>query len=297
MANYEETFEKLVELQHMMGALRHRHAQASGPLADTTRGRGRVLALLKMRDGLSTRDMANVLDIRVSSLNETIARMEAEGLVERRQSEEDGRVMLLFLTDAGREADQPTLDLPRQLLCDFTDDELHVLDGYLDRMRATLQGELGEDWKEHEEHVRQQRDKYFHGEERPRHGGPRDSRGHGGPREAHGHGGDRGRGHGDKREGRGYDGSREGRGHGTDRGRGHGGPRDAYGHGGSRDGRGGDRGRGNGGRYGGPRDHGYGGHGPSRRPNARYDREAEGMACNHDCRACSHSVCLRRQSR
>ena len=26
MANYEDTFEKLVELQHMIGALRHRHA-------------------------------------------------------------------------------------------------------------------------------------------------------------------------------------------------------------------------------------------------------------------------------
>lgn len=273
MANYEDTFEKLVELQHMIGALRHRHAKASGPLADTTRGRGRVLALLKMRDGLSTREMANVLDIRVSSLNETIARMEAEGLVERRQSEEDGRIMLLFLTDAGRAADQPELDLPRQLLCDFTDDELHVLDGYLDRMRTKLQGELGPDWREHEEQVREQRDKYFHGEGRPRHEGPRDGRG-----------GDRGRGHGGKQGGPrehghgGHGGPRE-YGRGGDRERGHGG---RGGYGGDRErghgGRGGDRERGYGGHGGraGDREHGHGGQGESKafRPYARNDRES-----------------------
>ena len=198
MANYEDTFEKLTTLQHMMRAMRHRQARRSGPLADTTRGRGRVLALLKMRDGLSTREMANVLDIRVSSLNETIARMEAEGLVERRQSEEDGRVQLLFLTDAGHAAEQPELDLPKRLLSDFTDDELQTLDSYLDRMADKLREELGDDWREHEERMRERRDRFFHGH------------GHGGNRHGsgHGHGGNRhgsGHGHGDH-DGHGYGG-------------------------------------------------------------------------------------------
>ena len=211
MANYEETFQKLTTLQHMMRAMRHHQTKQAGPLADTTRGRGRVLALLKMRDGLSTREMANVLDIRVSSLNETIARMEAEGLVERRQSEEDGRVQLLFLTDAGRAAEQPELDLPKRLLSDFTDEELQTLDTYLDRMADKLREELGDDWQAHEEHMRQRRDRFFHG-------------GHG--RGGHGHGG-----------------------------------RHAHG----------------------------------RRPHARYDSEAEREACDHNCQACTRSVCVRHQ--
>ena len=191
MANYEETFQKLTTLQHMMRAMRHHQTKQAGPLADTTRGRGRVLALLKMRDGLSTREMANVLDIRVSSLNETIARMEAEGLVERRQSEEDGRVQLLFLTDAGRAAEQPELDLPKRLLSDFTDEELQTLDTYLDRMADKLREELGDDWQAHEEHMRQRRDRLFHsgghghGQHGSDHGHGRGGRGHGG-RHAHG---------------------------------------------------------------------------------------------------------------
>ena len=206
MANYEETFQKLTMLQHMMRAMRHHQTKKAGPLADTTRGRGRVLALLKMRDGLSTREMANVLDIRVSSLNETIARMEAEGLVERRQSEEDGRIQLLFLTDAGRAAEQPELDLPKCLLSDFTDEELQTLDSYLDRMCAKLQEELGDDWREHEEHMRQRRDRFFRG--------------------GHGHGGPHGHGH---------------------------------------------------------------------RPHARHDSEAERETCDHNCQACTRSVCVRHQ--
>lgn len=204
MANYEETFQKLTTLQHMMRAMRHHQTKQAGPLADTTRGRGRVLALLKMRDGLSTREMANVLDIRVSSLNETIARMEAEGLVERRQSEEDRRVQLLFLTDAGRAAEQPELDLPKRLFSDFTDEELQTLDSYLDRMCARLREELGDDWREHEEHMRQRRDKFFHsgghghghsqhGSDHGQHGSGHGDHGHG--RGGHGHGGRHAHGH------------------------------------------------------------------------------------------------------
>ena len=69
-----------------------------------------------------------------------LARMEAEGLVERRQSEEDGRVQLLFLTDAGRAAEQPELDLPKRLLSDFSDEELQsVLDEIGREPKPTIQ--------------------------------------------------------------------------------------------------------------------------------------------------------------
>ena len=171
-----------------------------------------VLLVLWEKDGQPVNDIAKRLLLETNTVTPLLKRMEAEGIVERRQSEEDRRVQLLFLTDAGRATEQPEFDLPRRLLADFTDDELQTLDSYLDRMAGKLRGELGDDWQEHEERMRQQRDKFFHG-----HGG----RGHGG---GHGHGG-------------------------------------RHGH----------------------------------RPHARYDRDVESEACDHNCRTCARSVCVRHQ--
>ena len=57
---------------------RHRRqaAERLDPITDPSRGQGRVLALLMLRDGLSTRDIATVLGVRVSSLNELLSKMD-----------------------------------------------------------------------------------------------------------------------------------------------------------------------------------------------------------------------------
>lgn len=168
MTDRDQAFDKLINLQHMMGAYHHKRMMQHGPMADSTRGKGRVLALLKMADGISTKDMATVLGIRVSSLNETLARLEADGYVERRPSEEDGRVMLVYLTDKGKAEQQPETDFPAILFADFDEDMLETLDGHLDLMTKALEKELGEDWREHMEHMRHRREKIFH-----QAGGPR----------------------------------------------------------------------------------------------------------------------------
>lgn len=143
MDKREELFDKYMNVRRMMGAMRHKRMADDGPMADDTRGRGRVLALLRLRDGISTREMAEVLGIRVSSLNETLARMEADGIVARRQSDEDRRVMLVDLTDAGRAIKTPTHDMPGLLFGDFSDEDVEAFGGYLDRMVASMESELG----------------------------------------------------------------------------------------------------------------------------------------------------------
>ena len=160
MATKEETFEQLIELQHLMGAAHHQHMMQHGPMADATRGKGRVLALLKMKDGLATKDMANVLGIRVSSLNETLSRLEADGIVERKPSEQDGRVMLVYLTEKGRAEEQPQNDLPEMLFVDFQEAELDTLKGYLRRMSTALEERLGADWREQMHHMRRTRSRH-----------------------------------------------------------------------------------------------------------------------------------------
>lgn len=196
-----EVFDKFMRVNRMMRFLRHHPRGGQGPAADPTRGQGRVIALLKIHDGIATRDIANVCGIRVSSLNETLARMEREGLVERRASEQDGRVQEVFLTEAGRAIEPPDGRLPGRVLKDFSSEELEQLGGYLDRMASALENELGEDGREMVEESRRARKEFgFRGEPfgpefAERHGrgpsrgphGPRDHRDHGGPGEEHRH--------------------------------------------------------------------------------------------------------------
>lgn len=63
----------------------------------------RILLMLGESDGISQRDMTTLLRLRPQSVSETISKLEAAGLVERRQSERDKRIFNIFLTDDGRE--------------------------------------------------------------------------------------------------------------------------------------------------------------------------------------------------
>ena len=173
-ANTEEIFEKLLNVQRIMGMLRRQKMAERGPTADPTRGRGRIIALLKLSDGIPTRDIAEILGVRVSSLNEVLAKMERDGLVERVQSEEDKRVMLVNLTDKGREEEQET-QLHVKLLAGFDDDELAAFDAGLDKIIANLETELGEDAQVLLEKglLRKLHHRYGHGH----HGGSCDARG------------------------------------------------------------------------------------------------------------------------
>lgn len=141
MIDENKVMDDLVTLWILVGEHRHRERDAlagAGRGLDPTRGRGRVLALLQLKDGISTKDLAQIVGIRVSSLNELLAKMEHEGLVTRQPSPADGRVMLVHLTDAGRNAQvPPTSEL--DLLDGFNDDEMATLDGYLLRMIENAQ--------------------------------------------------------------------------------------------------------------------------------------------------------------
>ena len=76
---------------------------------DGRRGRGphlaqgRVLTMLNVKEGQSQKDLAYLLGIRPQSLTATLAELEDEGMIERRKNPDDGRVINVFLTDAGRE--------------------------------------------------------------------------------------------------------------------------------------------------------------------------------------------------
>lgn len=66
-------------------------------------GQQRVLAILKMEDGMKQSFLAELLDLRPSSIAELVKKMEAAGDIVRLEDETDKRIKRIHLTDQGRE--------------------------------------------------------------------------------------------------------------------------------------------------------------------------------------------------
>ncbi|MCL1828871.1 MAG: MarR family transcriptional regulator [Oscillospiraceae bacterium] len=143
-----ELYEKLLQLQWLLHKQQIRGRSAGGPMADTTRGRGRIIAVLKLRDGISTKDLSYLLGVRISSLNELLAKLEKSGYVTREPAEQDKRVMLVKLTEKGREEQQSEPSDHGGIFSCLSDDEQKTLGEYLDRITDALRADFGDDEEE-----------------------------------------------------------------------------------------------------------------------------------------------------
>lgn len=142
-ATSSELYQKLSKLQWLLHRQQIKGYATGGPMADPTRGQGRILAMLKMQDGVSTKDLSYLLGIRVSSLNELLAKLEKGGYVTRESSEEDKRIILVRLTEKGRNEKQGNEELGNIFDC-LSEDEQKTFGEYLERVIATLEAEVGD---------------------------------------------------------------------------------------------------------------------------------------------------------
>lgn len=126
----------LIHRQQRMNAF-----SSDNPVADPSKGQGRILALLKLRDAVSTKDLSFLLGIRTSSLNEALAKLEKAGLTRREPSESDRRIMLVKLTDKGRAAEQQEVG-PSTVYSVLTAQEQAEFLDYLDRVVTALESAL-----------------------------------------------------------------------------------------------------------------------------------------------------------
>lgn len=108
----------------------------SSPLADTSRGQGRILALLKLKPSITTKDLSYILGIRQQSLNETLKKLEKDNYIERTPSPKDRRVMLINLTEKGRKVKQIRED-DLDVLDVFSDEELVQFEKLLNQLRKS----------------------------------------------------------------------------------------------------------------------------------------------------------------
>ncbi|MCX7522470.1 MarR family transcriptional regulator [Microbacterium sp. STN6] len=74
-----------------------------------------MLIQLAASDGLSQKTLAETLNVNHATVAKTVGRMEKVGLVERRVSERDRRISLVYLTPAGRALHERVIAIWRHL--------------------------------------------------------------------------------------------------------------------------------------------------------------------------------------
>lgn len=102
-------------------------------------GQQRVLAILKLEDGLTQNYLAEVLDLRPSSLAELMKKMENNGDITRQEDENDKRSKHVFLTEAGRKkatenASLKNEDYSEAFLAGLNEDEQVQFSTYLQKI-------------------------------------------------------------------------------------------------------------------------------------------------------------------
>jgi len=97
------SFEKSVSFRLAYVAKLHR-ARAAALLAEINLypGQETVLKALMQQDGQTMGELALALSVRPPTVTKMVTRLGAQGLVERRASDDDARLGRVFLTDAGR---------------------------------------------------------------------------------------------------------------------------------------------------------------------------------------------------
>lgn len=142
--------DKLMGLMHSMRRYHMWAQRHADPLQDVSRGRGRILAMLKIQDKMTSKDLGYLLGIRQQSLNESLKRLEKEGYVERQPDSQDHRVMRIHLMEKGKQVKQMQ-GQNDDLLADFSDEELRHFGSYVDRLRKSYDQHTAADFDAHDE--------------------------------------------------------------------------------------------------------------------------------------------------
>jgi DNA-binding MarR family transcriptional regulator len=146
MENNNELIVKLTRVEWLL----HRHHLKNhmhfGPMGDSRRGQGRILAILKLQQEISQKDLTFLLDMRPQSLGELLFKLERNGYITRTPSETDRRVMNIKLTEEGIKATEATEqqeDKFDKLFECLSEEEQRNLSNYLDRIIESLESHFG----------------------------------------------------------------------------------------------------------------------------------------------------------
>lgn len=109
-----------------------------------SRGQGRIMLILKAKEGLSSKDLSIILGTSVTSVNSLLNKLEKKGFIIKVPSRKDKRVLIINLTEKGKAYEiKPPVDY--ELFDCFNQDEKENLDNYFDSIINELRKAIKEE--------------------------------------------------------------------------------------------------------------------------------------------------------
>lgn len=112
-----------------------------------------VLSVLAVSDGVNQLELVRATHLRAPTVSVILKKMEAEGIVERRNDPDDLRAVRVYLTEMGRALDRENiariLKIDAVALRGLDEEERTTLMRILPKLRDNLLADFSEDGEEH----------------------------------------------------------------------------------------------------------------------------------------------------
>ena len=140
--------------------LDRRNKKKNPAMKSVTKGQGRLISFLKRKDNLSTKELSEILNISVTSLNETLNKLEQQGFIRKVPSPSDKRVLLVELTQKGRALEFKNHE-DIDIFDSLSEEEKEELNDYLNRLMGELHRKFKEENPERYEKIIENRKRIF----------------------------------------------------------------------------------------------------------------------------------------
>ena len=143
--NSNDLMKKIFYLEGLLHRYHGYNFRTYGPIGNPLKGQGRILSILKLQPEISQKDLSYLLDMRQQSLSELLKKLELKGFITRNPSKEDRRVIIITLTDEGKnatpDAEENILDSNKIFDC-LNDEEQEAFEKYVDRLTNSIEQKL-----------------------------------------------------------------------------------------------------------------------------------------------------------
>ena len=155
--NNQLLFHKFIMINEVLD---RRNKKQNPEMKSITKGQGRLIILLKRKDGFSTKELSEILNISVTSLNETLNKLEQQNLIRKVPSPKDKRVLLVELTEEGRALEFKNHE-DIDIFDTLNEEEKENLNEYLNRLTVALHNKFKEENPEKYEKIIKNRKEIF----------------------------------------------------------------------------------------------------------------------------------------
>ena len=155
--NNQLLFHKFIMINEVLD---RRNKKQNPEMKSITKGQGRLIILLKRKDGFSTKELSEILNISVTSLNETLNKLEQQNLIRKVPSPKDKRVLLVELTEEGRALEFKNHE-DIDIFDTLSEEEKENLNEYLNRLTVALHNKFKEENPEKYEKLIKNRKEIF----------------------------------------------------------------------------------------------------------------------------------------